>query len=294
MDISVDKTSLILALSYLDFLKTNEKLVLLKSFNSVEELAKNDVAGLSLILNRRLRTKFNMTALLTLVEEGYSAFKFYDIKMLMIEDRDFPVQLREIPDPPFSVFVRGTLPDVGFNMISVVGTRYPTGEGLQKAFNLGTECASFSLPLVSGLARGVDCYAQRGCVEAGGISVGVLACGVDRVYPASNARLAQKIIGSAGCLLSEYPPFTEPMKFRFPQRNRIISGLSRYVVVVEAPRKSGALITADFALEQGRDVFVCKDILYSKKNEGGLSLYNDGAVAITSVKEIIEAENENT
>ena len=278
--------SLILALSYMDFLKTREKLLLMSAFDSVEALASTDVQRMSQLVNRRLKTKFDMTRLPTLVRQGENALKFYNIKMLSMQD--IPLQLREIPDPPFSLFVRGTLPDVGFNMLAIVGTRYPTGEGLQVAIDLGKECASLSIPLVSGLARGIDCYAQRGCVETGGVSVGVLACGVERVYPASNARLAQKIISSKGCLLSEYPPFTEPLKFRFPQRNRIISGLSRYVIVVEAPAKSGALITADFALEQGRDVFVCKNILNSKKNEGSRLLFDDGAPALQSIKEILD------
>lgn len=281
-----NNTSLILALSYMDFLKTSEKLLLMGSFDSVEELAATDIEKLSKLLNRKLKTKFDMASLLTLVRQGETALKFYNIKMLTMGE--IPLQLREIPDPPFSIFVRGTLPDVGFNMISVVGTRRPTGEAIRLSLALGKECAELSIPLVSGLACGIDCYAQRGCVEARGVSIGVLACGVDRVYPASNARLAQKIIGYAGCLLSEYPPFTEPMKFRFPQRNRIISGLSRYVIVVEAPIKSGALITADFALEQGRDVFVCKDILNSKKNEGSRLLFDDGAPAITSIKDMLE------
>ena len=276
-------TSLILALSYLDFLKTDEKLLLMASFDSVEALADADIQKLSSLLNRKLKTKFDMSRLPALVRQGQTALKFYNMKMLSMED--IPLQLREIPDPPFSLFVRGTLPESNFNMISIVGTRYPTGEALQTALALGKECASLSIPLVSGLARGIDCYAQRGCVEAGGVSVGVLACGVERVYPSSNARLAQKIIASSGCLLSEYPPFTEPQKFRFPQRNRIISGLSRSVIVVEAPSKSGALITADFALEQGRDVFVCKDVLASKKNEGSRKLFDDGAPSIQSIKE---------
>lgn len=279
-------TSLILALSYMDFLKTREKLLLMDSFDSVEALAKTDIYHLSLILNRRLKTKFDMTSLPNLVKQGMTALKFYNIKMLTMED--IPLQLREIPDPPFSIFVRGTLPNADFNMISIVGTRYPTGEALQKALTLGKECATLSIPLVSGLAKGIDCYAQRGCVEQGGISIGVLACGVERVYPASNARLAQKIMSCAGCLLSEYPPFTEPMKFRFPQRNRIISGLSRSIIVVEAPLKSGALITANFALEQGRDVFVCKDVLNSKKNAGSRLLFDDGSPSIQSIKEILD------
>ena len=280
--------SLVLALSYCDFLKTEEKLLMLKSFSSLKEFVSSSIVDISLAINRRLNTKFKIASLEDMVEKALNVLKFYDIKMIMIEDLNFPFQLKEIPDPPFSIFIRGSLPECGFDMLSVVGTRYPTGEGIKMALKIGQECASLSLPLVSGLARGIDSFSQRGCVEADGVSVGVLACGVERVYPSSNSRLASKIIAGHGCILSEYPPFTEPLKFRFPQRNRIISGLSKTLLVLEAPKKSGALITADFALEQGREVFVCKDILHSRKNEGALSLYEDGAVAISSVSDIFE------
>ena len=279
--------SLVLAISYCDFLKTHEKLILLNSFSSLKEFASSSIVDISMLLNRRLNTKFDIANIEGVVEKALNVLKIYNIRMIMIEDEDFPLQLQEIPDPPFSIFIRGALPDSGFNMISVVGTRYPTGEGIKMALKFGAECASLSLPLVSGLARGIDSFSQRGCVDSGGTSIGVLACGGERVYPRSNACLASKIIAGHGCILSEYPPFTEPLKFRFPQRNRIISGLSKTLLVLEAPKKSGALITADFALEQGRDVFVCKDILYSRKNEGALSLYEDGAVAISSIKDII-------
>lgn len=279
--------SLVLALSYCDFLKTDEKLSLLKSFSSLREFTSSSIVDISISINRRLNTKFDIASLEGIVEKAVNVLKFYKIKMIMIEDEDFPYPLKEIPDPPFSIFVRGELPECGFNMLSIVGTRYPTGEGIKMALKLGAECASLSLPLVSGLARGIDSFSQRGCVEAGGVSIGVLACGVERVYPKTNARLASKIISGHGCILSEYPPFTEPLKFRFPQRNRIISGLSKSVLVLEAPKKSGALITADFGLEQGRDIFVCKDILHSRKNEGALGLYEDGATAISSISEII-------
>jgi hypothetical protein len=279
--------SLILALSYCDFLKTDEKLILLKSFSSLKEFASISIVDISMLVNRRLNTKFDIASIEGIVEKALGVLKFYNIKMMMIEDEDFPLQLQEIPDPPFSIFVRGALPSCGFNMLSVVGTRYPTGEGIKMALEIGAECASLSLPLVSGLARGIDSFSERGCVDSGGVSIGVLACGVERIYPKTNARLAGKIISGHGCILSEYPPFTEPLKFRFPQRNRIISGLSKATLVLEAPKKSGALITADFALEQGREVFVCKDLLYSKRNEGALSLYEDGAVAISSVEDII-------
>ena len=283
----MDRYSLILALSYCDFLKTHEKLSLLKSFSSIKELASSSIVDLSFIINRRLKTNMCLSHLLELVERGKKVLDFYSIRMLMIEDQDFPYQLKEIADPPFVVFIRGVMPNVGFNMISIVGTRRPTGDGLNMALKLGAECASLNLPLVSGFARGIDSFSQRSCVAKKGLSIAVLPCGVERIYPASNKSLAQKIIANSGCLLSEYPPFTNILKFRFPQRNRLISGLSRYLLVIEAPNRSGALITADFALDQGRDVFVCKDILNSQKNEGCRKLYEDGAKAISSILEII-------
>ncbi len=282
----MDKFSLALAISYLDFLKSDEKILLFDTISSAEELTSLNMVDISVIIKRRLKAQFKLESLQALLEKALKLMKFYNIKMLMHNSEEFPFQLKEIPDPPFSLFVRGNLPK-GFNMVGIVGTRHPTGEGIKEALRLGAECAQLSLPLVSGLAYGVDCFSQKACVEQKGVSIGVLACGVERIYPKANATLAQKIIGGAGCILSEYPPFTALMKFRFPQRNRIISGLSRSILVVEAPKKSGALITADFALEQGRDVFVCKNILQSKRNEGSRMLYEEGATAISSISELV-------
>ena len=126
--------SLILALSYCDFLKTHEKLKIFKSFSSLKEFTSSSIVDISVLLNRRLNTKFNLASLEGLVEKALNVLKFYSIKMIMIEEEDFPPQLKEIPDPPFSIFVRGNIQGCGFNMLSVVGTRYPTGEGIRMAF----------------------------------------------------------------------------------------------------------------------------------------------------------------
>jgi DNA processing protein len=137
------------------------------------------------------------------------------------------------------------------------------------------------------LARGIDAFAHRGCVEALGKSVAVLACGLDRIYPRSNATLAGRLLESGGCVIGEYPPGEEPLKFRFPERNRIIAGLARSVVVIEAPEKSGALITADFALEQGKDLFVFSGTLDSPRGAGTKRLAFDGAPAVSSAREVL-------
>lgn len=201
----------------------------------------------------------------------------------------YPPLLREIPDPPFALFYRGTLPDPEKPLIGVVGTRCPSGDGALAAARFGTELAQAGVAVVSGLARGIDALAHRGNVDGGAPSVAVLACGPERLYPRSNQRLAGTLLARGGCVLSEYPPGEAPLKYRFPQRNRIISGLSRALLVVEAPEKSGALITADFALEQGREVFVCSAALASRRGAGTASLHKQGAQAVSNASELLEA-----
>lgn len=275
------------ALSYCEFLRTREKLFLFESIDNLRELTVLSVKDLSSMLNRQLRTSFNLSTLELKLNQTLKIMEMYEMKNVFIYENDFPAKLKEIPDPPFSLFYRGTLP-LNADMAAMVGTRVATGEGINTALKLGEQFADLNVPVVSGLARGIDTFSQRGCVNAGGVSVAVLACSPERIYPSVNARLAGKILERGGCILSEYPPCTEPLKFRFPQRNRIISGLSRSVIVVEAPEKSGALITADFALEQGRDVFVCKDLLESRKNTGGAELYNQGACAISYAADVLK------
>ena len=192
----------------------------------------------------------------------------YSIGVVSYNSSLYPPLFRELHDPPFSVFYRGSLPDPEKPLAGMVGTRSPSGDGALAAARIGAEFASAGIGVVSGLARGIDAFAHRGNAEAGGSSVAVLACGVERLYPRSNARLGGMLLERGGCILSEYPPGEEPLKYRFPQRNRLISGLSRSLLVVEAPAKSGALITADFALEQGRDVFVFSGSVSSRRGEG--------------------------
>lgn len=285
------KKLLSIALSHCEFLKCKEKLFLSQTLDNIQELTVLSIKDLSVIVNRQLRTSFNLPALEFKLEQTLKIMERYGIKSVFINEDVFPNKLKEIPDPPFSLFFRGTLPCNETDAVSMVGTRVPSGDGIAAAFKLGGQFADLNIPVVSGLARGIDTFSQRGCTDSGGISIGVLACSPERIYPSVNVRLAGKIIEHGGCVLSEYPPFTEPLKFRFPQRNRIISGLSRSVIIVEAPKKSGALITADFALEQGRDVFVCKDLLQSVKNAGGAELYDQGAAAISCAADVLNDWN---
>ena len=173
-------------------------------------------------------------------------------------DSGFPPLLRAIHDPPQGLFVRGAGESalLARPAVAIVGARACSAYGAEVARMLGRELAAAGLVVVSGLARGVDGAAHRGALEAGGTTVAVLGCGIDRDYPAAHAGLAREICGS-GLVVSEYAPGVEPAPWRFPARNRIIAGLAQATVVVEARERSGALITADLALEEGREVLAC-------------------------------------
>lgn len=283
-----EKESLYIGLSHCYFLKGREKLVLSEKLDSLSSLVSLSLKDISEIIGRQVRPKkWDKNLLKSLTDSSIKLMSSYDIKMLYFYDSDFPPQLREIPDHPFTVFYRGLLPSPEQPMLAMVGTRRPTGDGIEQALNLGKECAEKNIPVVSGLAFGIDCFSHKGCLEGEGKTLAVLACGPEMIYPRSNKKLAANILESGGCILSEYAPGTEPLSYRFPERNRIISGLSRSVLIVEAPKKSGALITADFALEQGRDVYVCGLLLNSLQNEGGKALYEQGAFAIKSIDDIL-------
>lgn len=173
--------------------------------------------------------------------------------------------------------------------LAVVGTRKPSVGGMTVARDLGRELGMEGVTVVSGLARGIDSAAHVGLLSAGsGRTVAVFGHGCDRIYPLAHTSLAAEILQSGGALISEYPPGTKPLPFRFPERNRIISGISSGVVLVEAPEKSGALITVDFALEQGREVIVMAALLSSRRNEGGKSLYEMGAPVANSTAEVLQ------
>ena len=177
------------------------------------------------------------------------------IRMLTLADAEYPDRLKNIYDPPPVLYVRGMLPPVDEEAaVAVAGTRKCTPYGSRMAERMGFDMAREGCLLVSGLARGIDTAAVRGALKAGGRVIGVTGCGPDVVYPSENRELFEDVAG-AGAIVSEYPPGTEPAPWHFPARNRILSGLSVGVVIIEAPEKSGALITAARALEQGRDVF---------------------------------------
>ena len=210
---------------------------------------------------------------------------------------ELPSLLRSIHDPPVGLFVRGeaALDVLARPAVAIVGARACSGYGASVARALAREAAAGGLVVVSGLARGIDGEAHRGALDAGGTTVAVLGCGVDRDYPAAHADLARRIVESGGLVVSEYAPGVEPAPWRFPARNRIVAGLAAATVVVEARERSGALITADLALEEGRDVFAVPGEITSSLSAGTNALLKLGAAPLTSVADlgIEECPSEN-
>jgi DNA processing protein len=202
---------------------------------------------------------------------------------------DYPPLLAELHDPPSSLYLRGGPAQLlAMRSVAVVGARSCSGYGAQVARELAQSLAAAGLVVVSGLARGVDAEAHRGALAAGGLTVAVLGCGIDRDYPRAHAELARRIAES-GLVVSEYPPGVEPSPWRFPARNRIIAGLAQATVVVEARERSGALITADFALELGREVFATPGEITSSLSAGTNDLLRQGATPLLSAEDVLAA-----
>jgi DNA processing protein len=201
---------------------------------------------------------------------------------------DFPPLLRAIHDPPAGLFLRGRAASeiLSRPAVAVVGARACSGYGSSVARGLGRELASARLVVVSGLARGIDAEAHRGALEANGATVAVLGCGIDRDYPVAHAELARRV-ADAGLIVSEYAPGVEPAPWRFPARNRIVAGLCAAAVVVEARERSGALITADLALEEGREVFAVPGEITSSLSIGTNALLKLGAAPLTSAADVL-------
>lgn len=200
----------------------------------------------------------------------------------------FPPLLGAIHDPPAGLFLRGVAkPEVlAQRAVAIVGARACSGYGSSVARNLGRELAAAGLVVVSGLARGIDAEAHRGALEAKGTTVAILGCGIDRDYPAAHAELARRV-ADAGLIVSEYAPGVEPAPWRFPARNRLVAGLCAATAVVEARERSGALITADLALEEGREVFAVPGEITSSLSAGTNHLLKLGAAPLTGAPDVL-------
>lgn len=278
---------LLLALARMSFLRSHEKLLLARTIDSTEELSKTSLRGAESIVLRPLEAGYWTPE--RAVEDAKSDFERFArmrVRFICVIDPEFPAALREIYRPPFGLYVRGSLADPCRPAVAIVGTRVPTASGVKAARILAHELAKAGVWVISGLARGIDSSAHRGAISGGGRTIAVLPVGIDAVYPVSNRPLASAIIDSGGGLATEYPPGTTVQKYRFPERNRIIAGLARGCVVIEAPERSGALITADHALEEGRDVYVHAASRGGTRNAGADALASQGAGIVNNAQDI--------
>jgi DNA processing protein len=218
--------------------------------------------------------------------QGFETLERYAVRLISFWDANYPESLRHIHDPPALLYLRGELPDT--ECFAIVGSRHATTGGLILTREIATELAKRGVCVVSGLARGIDTAAHIGALKAEGPTIAVLGCGIDRIYPPENDRLFHQIL-EQNAIISEFPPGIEPLAGHFPGRNRIISGLARGVLIVEAANGSGSLITGDFALEQGRELFAVPGAVKNSTSRGTNRLIKDGAQVVTEAQDILQA-----
>ncbi|MDF2542278.1 MAG: hypothetical protein K0S47_1996 [Herbinix sp.] len=221
------------------------------------------------------------------ITEKYAKLLDNGIYFVSKEDSRYPEKLKQIYSAPFALFVKGKLPDVNRKSLAVVGARDCSGYGQEMAKYISGELAKERIAIISGLARGIDAYAHDGALKANGLTYGILGCGIDICYPKENAFLYRKIQEQGG-ILSEYEPGIMPLAHQFPMRNRIISGLSDGILVIEAKERSGSFITVDMGLEQGKDIYALPGRVTDRLSEGCNNLIKMGAKLITSPKDILE------
>ncbi len=266
---------------------------LLDYFKTAEEVFRASPQELERVcgLNNQAIKKINSIDKDNILKKELELIEKQNIRVLSIDDSDYPVLLREIHDPAPILYVKGNLEKDSLK-IAIVGSRQASMYGLKMAEKFAYELASYGITIVSGMARGIDSAAHRGALKAKGRTIAVLGSGLSCIYPPENKGLFEQISNS-GAVISEFPMLTKPLSYNFPRRNRIISGLSLGVLVVEAAKRSGALITVSCALEQGREVFVIPGKADSPTSFGTNQLIKEGAKLVDDASEIIQELNLN-
>lgn len=268
-------------------ISNREKIYLVNSYNSAENLWKKVIEGnkssfISQNIISKLKCAWNKENLLEINE--YLVMK--GIKSTVFKSSDYPKKLFELVDAPYVLFYIGELAAMEtMCSVSIVGSRECTHYGLDVTRIISSELAKNKIAVVSGMARGIDSIAHKSCIENNGYTAAVLGCGIDIIYPKENNTLF-KLICSSGCVISEFLPGTPPNSYNFPKRNRIISALGDVIVIVEAGEKSGTLITANAALEQGKDIFAVPGSIFSEHSKGTNKLIKDGAYPFTSMEDL--------
>jgi DNA processing protein len=287
---TIDATREWLALSFVQGIGSARLKQLLRRFDSPTGVLQAPAAELGkcrFLSEQQIRSIGQVDALRQAADIELDKLARLGGQVLTLADKAYPALLRQTAQPPPVLFVRGRTELLCSPSVAIVGSRAATSYGRRVSFHLARELANHSVCVVSGLALGIDAEAHAGCLAGGGDTIGVLGCGLDVVYPGRNRSL-YAAIAERGLLVSEYPLGTRPEPFRFPARNRIIAGLSSGVVVVEASRKSGSLITVQYGLEEGREVFCVPGQIDSVKSSGTHWLLQQGASLIVGADDIVE------
>lgn len=267
--------------------KTIEKL--LKRYKSLEEIYKLDID--ELITNENIGEKLAKTIISEEYRQDLDKYIEYmekqKINMVTINDEEYPENLRVIDDHPMYLYTKGNIELLNKKAVAIVGTRNCTNYGKKVAYDMASKLVRSNIVVISGLAKGIDTFSHIGTLNKKASTIAVLGSGIDEIYPKENKKLAQEILNKEGLIISEYIMGSKIEKTNFPARNRIISGISSGVLVVEAPRRSGALITADFALEQGKEVFAIPGNINNIFSKGTNQLLKEGAKLVDNIEDIL-------
>lgn len=283
------KGSILLNLAGLGPLKCKKIIENLPDINNLLEIKNSQFTNFSFLTLKEIQQiiKIRDSRLFSDELEAIAENKF---KVIDIFDDSYPYLLKQISSPPLLLYLKGNVELLKNYSLAIVGTRAPSEYGKRVAFSFSAQLADFGFTVVSGLARGIDTEAHKGAIRKSASTIAVLGSGLNKIYPLQNKALAKHIC-QEGLLISEYPINTPPLAKNFPQRNRIISGLSQGVLVVEAAARSGALITANFALSQNREVFAVPGNISQSQSKGPHSLIKEGARLIDSVEDILDEIN---
>ena len=263
---------------------------LIKHYESVENIFEEKEKNLKELIEKKFKFKindFSKNEILDKAENIIKKSKEHEIGILSLFDKEYPFNLKQIDNPPYILYYKGDLKKLRRNSVSIVGTRNPTKESKKYAFDIASKLSALNITVVSGMAKGIDKEAHLGAISSLVNTAAVLGNGIDIVYPSENVKVYNKLIES-GIVISEFEVGRKPDRMNFPRRNRIISGLSYATIMAEASSKSGALITVDYALNQGREVYIAPYDEKLKEYFGNHKLYKEGAKIINDVNDILE------
>ena len=275
-------------LSRIQEINDKEKQILIEKYKNPKELYNLNVSEL---LNNGLNTLQAQGVINIKYKKGLDFYLDYinknEINIVTIKDKRYPKILKNIYDYPLVLYVKGNANILNELYVAIIGSRLASDYGKKVSYKLSYELAINNINIISGMARGIDTYAHLGCIKANGKTLAVLGSGLDNIYPPENKKLYEQIIKTGGAVISEFFIGTKPIATNFPKRNRIISGMSKGVIIVEAKQKSGTFITTDFALEQGKEIYAVPGNITSLNSVGTNELIKQGAKLITNIEDVL-------